>query len=573
MVFRTLGSIGLTLALLSGAGCTKRETPVQQGNRDQILLLGNGAEPSDLDPHIIIGIPESQVVFALFEPLVLLDPLDLKPMPAAATGWDVSPDGLVYTFHLRPGARWSNGDPVTATDWVYSFQRFLGKQLGAQFSYNAFYLENAEEYLRGTVTDFTQVGVRAVDPLTLAFRLRAPTPFFPSALSAFNLMPVHRATMEKFGSFDRPNTPWTKPGNLVSNGPFMLKEWKANQVISVVPNPNYWDRANVRLKEIRFFGVDSEDSEERMFRAGQLHATYNVPLAKLDLYRANDPQLLRIVEYYGTYYFNFNVRHPPLNDARVRRALAMTIDRKAIIDHIARAGQKPAFEFAPPGAGGYQPGAALREDRDEARRLLAEAGFPGGQGFPNLELLFNTSEQHRPICEAVQQMWKRELGIDVTLANQEWKVYLNAMRTGNYQITRAGWIGTVPDPHDYLQNVRTDGGQNFTGWSNAEYDRILAESERTPENAARFKLMNQLDEIFIREMPLAPLFHYTRPILIRPSVKGFPGNARDQRWYKNMYLEPSADDKVRPPDKLGGPVNASEGPAASRMSPARSGLP
>jgi oligopeptide transport system substrate-binding protein len=421
---------------------------------------------------------------------------------------------------------------------VYSYQRLLNKKLAAQFSYNAFYFANAEDYLNGKITDFSQVGVREVDPLTLEFRLRAPTPFFPSALNSYSLLPVHRPTIEKFDAFDHQNTAWTKPGNLVSNGPFMLKEWKPNQYVSVVPNPYYWDRAVVRLKEIRFYGVDSEDSEERMFRSGQLDVTYNMPLAKIDFYRAKEPELLRITEYYGTYYFIFNTRKPPLDDSRVRRALAMSIDRKAIIDNVARANQKPALEFAPPGAGGYQPGAQLREDRDEARRLLAEAGYPGGRGFPKLELLFNTSEQHRPISEAIQQMWKRELGIDVTLVNQEWKVYLNAIKTGDYQIARAGWIGTVPDPHEYLQNVRTNAGNNFTGWGNAEYDRILAESERTPDNTARFKLLNELDVIFIREMPAAPLFHYTRPILIRPSVKGFPGNARDQRWYKDMYLAP-----------------------------------
>ena len=548
------------IALLFGAGCTKRLTLVERGNRDQVLHLGNGAEPADLDPQTVLGIPESQILYSLFEPLTLLDPVDLHPVPAASTGWEVSSDGLVYTFYLRPDARWSNGDPVTARDWVYSYRRLLTKGLAAQFSYNAFYVANAEEYLTGKITDFAQVGVREMDPLTLEFRLRSPTPFFPSALSAFTLLPVHPGTIEKFGALDRPNTMWTRTGNLVSNGPFMLKDWKPNQFVSVVPNPYYWDRAKVRLKEIRFYGVDSEDSEERMFRAGQIHATYNMPLAKIDLYRAKEPDLLRITEYYGTYYFNFNTRKPPLHDPRVRRALAMTIDRKAIIDNVARAGQQPAFEFAPPGAGGYTPGALVREDRDEARRLLAEAGFPGGRGFPKLELLFNTSEQHRPICEAIQQMWKRELGIDVTLSNQEWKVYLNAMRDGTYDIARAGWIGTVPDPHDYLQNIRSSAGNNFTGWGNADYDRILAESERTPENAARFRLLNQLDEIFVREMPLAPLFHYTRPILIRPSVKGFPGNQRDQRWYKNMYLEPATEDKGRPPGKLGGPVRPLDSP-------------
>ena len=404
----------------------------------------------------------------------------------------------------------------------------LGKELGAAFSYHAFYLENAEEYLQGKVTDFAKVGIRAVDPLTLEFRLRAPTPFFPSTLSAFTLLPVHRPTMEKFGAFDHPNTPWTKPGNLVGNGPFMLKEWKPNQYDTPsCPIQRYWDRAAVRLKEIRFFGVDSEDSEERMFRAGQLHATYNIPLAKIAQYRAKDPELLRIVEYYGTYYFNFNTRVPPLNDARVRRALAMAIDRRSIIDNIARAEQKPAYEFAPPGAGGYQPGAVLREDRDEARRLLAEAGFPGGKGFPRLELLFNTSEQHRPICEAVQQMWKQELGIDVTLVNQEWKVYLNAMRTGDYQITRAGWIGTRARTRmSTCKMSGPTGGRILRAGATRNTIASSRNPNTRPTTSRCFKLLNQLDQIFVQEMPLAPVFHYTRPILIRPSVKGFPGNAR-----------------------------------------------
>ncbi len=528
---------GLLLAVALG-GCSKRETAVARGTREQVLHLGNKAEPADLDPHTNLGVPEGKILSAIYEGLTALDPNDLHPIPAQAKRWETSADGLTWRFFLREDAKWSNGDPIRARDWVRSIERLITPTVAAQFSHNAFYIKNAEEFQTGKITDFTQVGVKEIDPLTLEFTLKNPTPLFASVLTVWVFYPVHLPTLEKFGGDKRPNTPWSRPGSIVSNGPFMLKEWKANQFISVGPSPTYWDHAKIRLKEIRFYPTESEETEERMFRAGQLHATFEVPLGKLDVYRANEPKLLRITPYYGIYYFTINTRKPPLSDPRVRRALAIAMDRRSICENVARGGQLPAETFVPTGIGGYPGGVKIEGTLDDARRLLAEAGFPGGKGFPKLDLLYNKSDQHGAICEAVQQMWKRELGIEVELLNQEWKVYLNSLRTGDYQVARAGWIGFFPDPHEFQQSWRSTAGNNYGGFANEEYDRVLAESERAPGDAVRFPIVQKLDAIFVREMPAIPLFYYTRTLLIRPEVKGWPGNALDVRRYKEMWLEP-----------------------------------
>ena len=538
-MFRAL--LLLLAAALALPACTRRETAVDRGNRSQILHLGNAAEPSDLDPQTNLGVPEGKILYALFEGLTSYDPVTLEPRPAGALRWETSPDGITWRFHLRPGAKWSNGDPITAEDWAWSFRRLLTPSVAAQFAHNAYPIAGAEEYHLGRSKDIHSVGVRAVDAMTLEFTLRAPTSYWASALCGFNLLPVHRRTLEKFGGDTKPNTPWTRPENMVCNGPFRLREWRVNDVVVVEPNPHYWDAARVRLKEIRFYPVDNEDTEERMFRAGQLHATFNVPLSKLDKYRAEDPGLLRLTPYLGTYYFMFNARRAPFDNPLVRRALALALDRKSIVENVARGGQSPAFGFTPPGVGGYEPGEGLRYDPEEARRLLAEAGFPGGKGAPPIELLFNTSEQHRPICEAAQAMWKRELGLDVRLNNQEWKVYLNSMKQGDFMVTRAGWIAFLPDPHEFAQTFKTDSGNNYGRWTDPEYDRLLQQSEGTADNAARFALLREADAIFARSVPVCPVMFYTRTLLTRPSVKGWPGNPLDFRPYKEMWLEEAAN--------------------------------
>ncbi len=528
--------VALLLALL--AGCSRRETLVERGNREKILHVGNGAEPADLDPQTNLGAIEGDILTALFEPLVQLDPVDLRPTPAGATHWEVTPDGCVYTLHLRPEARWSNGDPVRADDWVFSFRRLLNPKLAAPFVNYAFLIAGAEDFQCGRNADFAHVGVRARDSLTLEIQLVQATSYFPSVLSFFAFYPVHRATLEKFGALERAGTAWTRPGNLVSNGAFTLKEWSPGKVVSVIPNPHYWSRASVRLAEIRFHPVENAEVEERMYRAGELHATSRVPLSKFEVYRRERPRELLITPIYGTLYYALNIRKPPLDDVRVRRALALAIDRESIVKNVTRGNEAPALSFTPPGIAGYAVGVKLKPDAAEARRLLASAGFPGGANFPTLELSFNTNETHRAVAEAVQFMWKRELGIEVRLTNQEWKVYLAAVHRGDYQLARLAWEAVVPDPHDFAEQFRTGSSNNWTGWSSPEYDRILAESERSPSDAERYPLLQQLDAIIEREMPLVPIYHNTHSALIRPEVKGWPANAENYKTFHQIRLEP-----------------------------------
>ncbi len=526
------------LIALAFAGCRRKETRVEEGNRLGILHVGNGGEPADLDPQTIIGAFEGDIATALFESLVQLHHTTLAPIPAACTGWDVSPDGRRYTFHLRPEAKWSNGDPVRSADWVFTFQRLLSPRLAAPFSNYATNLVGAGDYLGGKTRDFSTVGVRAVDPLTLEFTLVNPAPYFPTLLSFFPLYPVHPPTIRKFEATERAGTAWTRAGNLVSNGPFLLKEWLANDHITVVPNPHYWNRAAITLREIRFYPAESSETEERMFRAGQLHATSRVPPPKIDAYRRDPAGVLLLTPIFGTYYFSLNVRTPPLGDVRVRRALALVLDRKAIVESVTRGDEKPALAFTPGGMGGYPGGAPIEGNADDARRLLAEAGFPAGKGFPKLRLCFNSNELHRAIAEAAQQMWRRELGIEVELVNRELKVHWDSTRRGDYDIARVAWEAVVPDAHDFVEQLRSNSSNNWTGWADGEYDRILADAEKAPTNEERFRLFAQLDAILAREVPIIPLYHHTHPALVHPAVKEWPANAQNYKTFQQIRLQP-----------------------------------
>lgn len=466
------GLLACVLAVLCSS-CWNRETAVQRGNREQVLHRGIGPELSDLDPHLATGTSEYSVLSALLEGLVREDPVDLHPVPGVAERWEISPDGLVYTFHLRAAARWSNGEPVTAADFIASFRRILTPALGADYATMLYPVLNAEAFHRNRLADFNQVGFAALDQRTLRITLGYPTPYFLSLLNNPAWMPVPLATIARYGPADRRGNPWARPGRFVGNGPFNLKAWRPNQVIIVEKSPTYWDAARVRLHAIHFYPIDSLDAEERAFRAGQLHITEALPPARIDTYRLSQPGLLRIDPYLGTYFYRFNINRPCLNEPRVRRALAMAVDRRAIVEHILRGGQRPAQAFTPPGMGGYVPPAGIPTDFEGARRLLAEAGYPGGRGLPPFELLFNSSESHQLIAEAVQEMWRRELGVDVHLVNEELKSTQDARRTGNYQILRSVWIADYADPASFLGVWTSTSGNNFTGWSSADYDRLM----------------------------------------------------------------------------------------------------
>jgi len=535
-----LWSITCLLALIFLAGCGRRETRVDYGNREQVLFVGNGTEPAELDPQIVSGVTEHHTIMALLEGLVSEDPVDLHPVPGVAERWDISEDGRVYTFHLRENAKWSNGDAVTARDFWEAYKRILTPSLASEYAYMHFVVTNAEAYNRGEITDFDQVGYRVLDDHTFQIALANPTPYFLSLLNHSSWFPVHLPTIRKYGKAYERGNKWTRPGHYVGNGPFVLDQWRVNAVIVAKKSPTFWDHDRVRLKEIRFYPIDSADTEERAFRSGQLHVTDTIPLSKIEVYRTTRPELLHINPYLGTYFYRINVTKPPLNDKRVRQALAMSIDREAIVKKITRGGQLPAYNLTPPGTAGYQSRATITNDIAAAKKLLAAAGFPDGKGFPSFELLFNTSEAHKAIAEAIQQMWKVNLGIDVQLANQEWKVYLDSQHSLHYQVCRASWIADYVDPNSFLDLWLTGGGNNDTGWANPEYDRLIAAASRESEPDRRMEIFQRAEALLLDEMPIIPIYFYTRVDLRRPEVKGWHANILDNHPYKYVYLEASA---------------------------------
>ncbi|HYP17110.1 MAG TPA: peptide ABC transporter substrate-binding protein, partial [Opitutus sp.] len=455
---RPLRLFAAILPLLALTACGPRETAVERGDREQILHRGIGSDIADLDPHLAVNIAEMDIVSALFEGLVVEDPTDLRATPGVAERWDVSPDALTYTFHLRPNARWSDETPVTAADFLAAWQRALTPSLAADNASLLYVLQGAEAFHKGIAKDFAQVGAAALDERTLRLTLERPTAHFLSLLTHPIWLPVKLAAVAAHGPTHERGNPWTRPGRLVGNGPFILESWQPNQFVAVAKSPTYWDAARVRLNGIRFYPVDSRDAEERMFRSNQLHLTYVLPAAKTESYRRNQPQLLRTDPYLNTYFLRLNLRHPSLADARVRRALSLAIDRPAITEKILRGGQRPASTLTPPDLPGYAPPESPATDPTEARRLLADAGFASGKGFPPIEFLYNTSENHRLLAEALQEMWRRELGIDVRLVNQELKVVQAERRAGRYQIVLSDWVGDYLDPLTFLDIMRSDSG-------------------------------------------------------------------------------------------------------------------
>ena len=530
-------SLILSATLLAAVtGCARRESAVDHGNRHGILHLGNGAEPQNLDPHAVTGVSEHNILSAILEGLVDVTPGTLEPRPGTAASWAVSDDARVYTFHLRPEARWSNGDPVTAADFIFAYRRILSPALGAPYAYMLYSIEGAEAYHSGATDDFDSVGLAAPDPHTLVISLRAPVPYFLSLLTHAAWYPVHPPTILAHGKIDDIRTPWTRPGNFVGNGPFVLTDWVPDRAITVEKSATYWDRDRVALNAIRYHAIAENSIEEHAFRAGQLHVTGTVPMDRIDHYRQHAPDRLLIHPYLGTYYYLFNTRRPPLDDPRVRLALALAVDRERITTFVTRGGESPARRFTPPGIPGYEPDAHLQGGPDEARALLAAAGYPGGEGLRTLELLFNTSEAHAEIAAVLQQMWRRELGIDVRLVNMEWRTYLEQTQRGDYDIARAGWIADYIDPGTFLNLFVTGGGNNRSGWSHADYDeqiRIAAMSADPDERLAAFA---EAEAILAREAPVMPLYYYVSKSLIQPSVRGWTPNVLDRHPVKDLRL-------------------------------------
>lgn len=532
----------LTLCLLTSAlglllaGCGRRTSPAEAGVRSQTLLLGNGAEPQSLDPHLVTAYTDQNILLALFEGLCALDETSSRAVPAAAERWEVSADGLVYTFHLRPGLKWSNGEPLVAGDFVFAWRRALAPALGSEYAYLLHPLRNAAVFNAGTLADPAAVGAEALDDRTLRLTLERPTPYLPALTANPVWFPLNpRALAATGAATDRAND-WTRQ-HLVGNGPFAFAEWRPNAHVRVTRNPHYWDAASVRLAAIVFLPTESPETEERNFRAGQVHVTNALPPTKLAVYRAQDPAALRVDPFLQTIFLRFNTTKPPFTDARVRRAFALAIDRPAITQSVLRGANPPATHFTPPDLAGYTARARLAPDYDQSRALLAAAGFPGGRGLPVISLQVRNDAQQPGMAEVLQARWARELGVQVEIRTLEQKTWVQNQQNLDYMVSGAGWIGDFADPVTFLDLFVSQGGNNWTGWKDAAYDDLIARAAASPDAADRFELFQQAETRLLDEAPVTPIFWGTRTYLIHPAVRGWEPALLGFHQYKKVQLQ------------------------------------
>jgi len=516
----------------------KNEDRVDRATREKILLIGNGAEPKALDPQLVSSVGDSNIAGALFEGLVAFHPsVDAKHAPGVAKSWESNADFTEWTFHLRENAKWSNGDPVTAHDFVYAYSRILDPDLGSPYSSMLFFLKNGEKFNKQEVDSFADVGVKAVGDFTLVCTLNVPVHYFPDVVKHTTWMPVHQGTIEKFGSKTDNFTDWQKPGNHVGNGPFMVTDWRINSHVKVRKNPHYWDANTVQLEGIDFLPLDNTFTEERAFRDGLVHVTYILPSNLIQQYRDEKPEVLRTEKYAGTYFFRFNQNKAPMNNIHFRKAISYAIDRQQIVTYVTQGGQTPAHGFTPPTEGGYQPPNMLSFNPEKAREHLKKAGFSSGKEVPKFAILINSSEAHKAIAEAIQDMLKDNLGIEkVEISNQEWKVFQQTLTDMNYQVARSAWIADYLDPFTFLSIWQEDDTNNETGWANPKYDQLLHDAAFEPTQEARFKMLQDAERILVDELPIIPIYWYTSIYLVHPDVKNLNPLLLRHPPYKHIRL-------------------------------------
>lgn len=531
-------AVALATAVLNTSGCGRRESAVAQGVRTQTLLVGNSAEPGDLDPHLAAILSDQVIVNTLFEGLTILDERTTLPLPAVAESWQTSTDGLTWTFRLRANLQWSNGDPLTAENFILSWHRVLSPEFASDNASYLFALKNAEAFNARTLTDRTLLGCRAPDARTLILTLERPAPYLPALVSLPAWFPINPRNLATFGPLEKRGSAWTRAGNLVSNGAFTLAEWTPNARIRLTRNPRHRDAANNNLQQVTFFPIESADVEERNFRAGQLHVTANLPVSKIATWRETDPSRLRMEPIAQTNFLRFNTSRPPFSDPRIRRALALAIDRPALARAVFQGSRPPAHAFTPPGTGGYTSPASIGLDLAAARDLLAAAGHPGGKDLPVLELQCRQDESSPRLAEALQAMWQSTLGIRTTLAPYEQKIWIQNQQSLNYTLTTASWTADFPDPVTFLGLMSATSGYNWTGWNHPPYDALLNSAAQATDSTQRFALFQQAEALLLHEAPITPLFFGARTYLIDPSVQGWEPAPLIFRRFQIIQLAP-----------------------------------
>lgn len=515
-------------ALLGGCAKPKPESAAQ------VLRLSQRNEPSNLDPAVATLADEFAILRAVSEGL-LIPGAHGEPQPGAAAGYDVSSDGLTYTFHLRSDLHWSDGQPMTAGDFLASYQRVLTPTTAAPKASVFYPVKNAKAFVTSAIKDFSEVGLRAADAQTLVVTLERPTPRFPYYVLSGPWLPVPVRVIEQHGRA------WNRPEHFVGNGPFVLTEWRQDQRIVVKKNPRWRDAASVRLGEIHFVRIDSADGEDRAFRAGQVDGTMAVPVNKVAAYRQERATELHAAPMIETRYFAFNTRRPPLNDPRVRRALALALDREKIAQRVLQGGQVPATRFVPPG---LQDSVTASHELGEAehgyypkvaRRLLTEAGIDP-KTFPKLEVTAWSSSQ-APVLEAAQQMWRQELGLDLAIGIREARVHWAALGSGDYDIAFVSAIPDVADAAQMLGDFVSGTPDNWPHWSDAAFDAAFAAATTATEPTARGTAFAKVEQLLLNNAPLTPVYFNTKIWLMSPRVHGWQEDGLWTRCFQTISLD------------------------------------
>ena len=520
---KILPLICVTLAALLLAGCGDSRSSAEKAAEQGILIVGNNQEPLSLDPHKATAVADGKIISALLEGLVRPDAQDETLIhPGMAERWEHNADATEWTFYLR-NACWSDGQPVTAHDFEYAYHRLLHPQFGGKYAEMLYPLSGAEEFNKGQI-DWDMVGVQAIDDRTLRLRLNGPTPHLLHLLLHFTWCPVPSHAVEAHGGMLDRRSLWSRVGNWVGNGAYVLDSHHFNDYLFVAANPRYWRAGEVQNRGIRFLPIVNGYTETRMFMDGKLHITNNVPPELLSVAQKKRPDAYCQDAYYCTIFYRLNTTRPPLNDVRVRRALSLAIDRESLVNDVVRGAGRPATSFTPPGAGyEVQTPAAFgrRLQTEQARRLLAEAGYPGGKGFPTLEIMTTSREVQRVMAETIQAMWQKELGIHVEIRSCEWTAYKAAQQNGEYDISSSSWSGDFLDPATFVELWRSGGGNNCTGWGDARFDKALSDARDSWCADARRSHLIFAESIMLEAQPIIPLYWSERTYLKAPGVKGW----------------------------------------------------
>jgi ABC-type oligopeptide transport system substrate-binding subunit len=498
---------------------------------------GNPGDPETLDPQKTSTVVESDILLDVFEGLVTYDAA-ANIVPGVAESWSVGQDGLVYTFKLRPGLTWSNGDPLTANDFVYSFRRLMTPDTGAKYANVLYTIKNAEAVNKGEAKP-EALGVKAIDDRTLEITLETPAPYFIAQLAHQTGMPVHPASVERFG------TDFVKPENWVSNGPFVVKSFTPNDKLVLEKNPRYRDAAQVKLDQVVYYPAEDRSAALRRFQAGEFHSYNDVPTDQLKFIRQTLGDRFKAAPYLGTYYFVFNTTKAPLSDPRVRQALTMVVDREFLAEQIWGGTMVPAYSFVPPGIGAYEPASVEWKDlsqfdrEEKAIALLKEAGYGPGQKPLTLEIRYNTSENHKNTSVALAEMWK-PLNVDVKLVNSDLKTHYALLRDkGDFDVARAGWIADYSDPQNFLFLGESDNkGLNYATWKNPDFDALMRQAARETDPAKRAGLLRQAEAVMLKDMPYIPLMFYGSKNLVSDKIEGWQPNVLDRHLSRYLSLKP-----------------------------------